>query len=176
MASQSKRPIHSFSTNFFGVVGYIGSSLVWLLVIFCGLFFLPAGVDSVSVTTFSESSSHSSYTEMSAPLRLLLVVLVFIVFWAFAYVASRVLSRVVKRITRTLGWKMNVLTLIRTKYIIHALGLLLLVALLMAAPMVIWIKIAVAMLGFLGGTIGVASISLQQLLAKRHRISATHLL
>ena len=167
----SKKHVNSFSTNFFGVVGYIGSSLVWLLAIACGVLLIPT--DSTSYWT---EVAPGSSADLSPVLRLMLVALVVIVFWAFWYVASRILSRIVRRIAGLFTKKVTREILIKTKYYIHAFGLQALVILLLFVPLYGWEKAAVALLGLLGGVAGIIAIWIQSRLAARHRVPIARIL
>lgn len=184
-AKKTQRYVHSFSTNFFGVVGYVASSLVWLLVLTCTLLLSPSSDGLVALT---ESSSEQTVVTLpgttieisqqsSSPvLSFLLVVLGIIVFWAFAYVASRVLSRVVRRVVGIFHKKVTAQNLVKIKYFIHAIGLMLLVLLLVLLPGFIWLKNAVALLALFNGVIGLAAIWLQYRLSQRHHVPVARVL
>lgn len=180
MATKQAKHVHSFSTNFFGVVGYIGSSFVWLLVFACTWLLLPndGPVPGISnIAGLQSSSSVSADTASLSPiLWLLMAALLMVIFWIFAYVASRVLSRVVRRLIGIVTKKAAADTLFKVKFAIHALGLLLLTVLLMVGPILPWMKMSITLLGLIAGIIGVAAIALQRLLARRHKVSFAHIL
>lgn len=182
----SKKHIHSFSTNFFGVVGYIGSSLVWLLVLTCTVLLLPSDNSFISVSETSRDATvvllpgtslvGESNISFSPFFSFLLTVLALIVFWAFSYFASRVLSRIVRRVVGLFHEKVTSQSLLKTKYFIHAIGLVLLAMLLLIIPGFIWLKISISFIGMLGGISGLCAIWLQYHVAKRHHVPIARIL
>lgn len=174
MATRKEKHVHSFSTNFFGVVGYICSSFVWLLVLMCLAISLPASDTSDAIYILSTEATSSQ--PVDAPLALLLSVLLAVVFWAFSYVAARILSRIVRRIAKLTSRTVSIGVLIKTKYYILAIGLVAFAVLLLFVPAYDWFRAAAALLGLLAGIGGVIAIWLQYHLAKRHRVPVVRLL
>ena len=181
----AKKPIHSFSTNFLGVVGYISTSVVWLLVCTCALLLSPVGSDvvtltqspQVSVVMTLQGTTTTVPNPPSSPLfSFMLGVLGVIVFWAFSYVASRILSRVVRRVVGIFHKKVTLESLFTVKYYIHVVGLTILSFLLLILPGYDWSKIAILMMAFLFGIGGFAALWLQRLFSKRHHVSISHIL
>lgn len=178
---KSKKPVHSFSTNFFGVIGYISSTLVWLLVIVCTLLYVQIGPDSsafsaidTAITKQPESSPAAVYN--SPVFKVMLSALLVIAFWAFSYVASRILSRVVRRVAGIFSKPVTAPGLFKTKFFIHAIGLVLLVVLLINVPAYMWLSSAISLLGLISGSIGIAALWLQRLLAAWHRVPFAQIL
>ena len=176
MAKANKKHAHSFSTNFFGVSGYIGSTLVWLLVFVCTLRMMPYGEQSnvmQELTGSREFVVAQAESGLPPELALLLSALLVIVFWAFAYFASRILTRAVRRIVglfhrRTKKDQAHLF--FSVKLFIHTLALVFLVPLLILVPALIWEKAAIGLLGMIGGILGLSAILLQRLAAKRHKV------
>lgn len=180
----SKKYVHSFSTNFFGVVGYIGSSAVWLLVLACTVLLTPSSGDIVTATEEAQrtitlpvdASSPAALSGASPFFNFLLIVLTCILFWAFSYVASRILSRVVRRVVGIFHKKLTAENLLKTKYFILVIGLVLFAVLLMLVPGYIWAKTALSSIGLVCGIVGLGATWLQYHLSKRHHVATVHLL
>lgn len=173
MATKTKAHRNTFSTNFFGVIGYLGSSMVWLLVLAVCALLLPS---SEAENYFFATLSGSAPEAKSPVLVFLLYALLVIIFWAFTYVASRVLSRVVRRVAGIFTKKLTADLLFRVKYSIHALGVVILTVLLIVSPLYIWTQTAIVLLGIVSGLGGIVAIALQRLLAKRHKVLLDHIL
>lgn len=170
MATKTKKPVHSFSTNFFGVLGYVGSSFVWLLAITASVYLLPVSEDVQSVWT-SVATDVSTESEAASPLlTMLLYVALIAVIWAFAYFASRILSRIVRRIGLLFSRKVTYDVLFKTKYFIHAWGLILLVLMLLIAPIDVTEKNTIALMGLVSGLVGISAVVVQRRLTERHKV------
>ncbi|MBI3888956.1 hypothetical protein HY312_00045 [Candidatus Saccharibacteria bacterium] len=181
----SKKYVHSFSTNFFGVIGYIGSSLVWLLVLTCVVLLTPSSGDVVAITEEAQraitlpldtNTAAAASSSESPFFTFLLSILALIVFWAFSYVASRILSRIVRRVVGIFHKKVTAENLLKTKYFILAIGLMFFALLLMVVPSLIWLKISISLIGLIAGFVGLGAIWLQYHLSKRHHVPIAHLL
>ena len=182
---KAQKTIRSFSTNFFGVVGYVASSVVWLLVLTATLLLSPSGEGVVvltetpyepTVVSIPGTSIEVSQPVSSPIFSFFLGILALIVFWAFAYVASRIISRVVRRVVGIFHKKLTSDSLVKIKYFIHVIGLVILVLLLVLIPGFIWMKNAIALLALLSGSIGIISIWLQHRLSKRHHVPIARVL
>lgn len=105
--------------------------------------------------------------------RMLLSVLLAIVFWAFAYFAARILTRVVRRIVRLFhkrSKKELTSVFFSVKLFIHTLALVMFVPMLILVPALVWEKAAIGLLGMIGGILGLAAILLQRVAATRHKV------
>lgn len=179
---------HHFSVNFFGAVGYGALVFLWLLV-------LTALMGLVATTTQSQTSSASfstlvlgdlgtqidSATEPTQPLstslRFGLLALLGVLGWIFLYFVAKVASRSVRHMLRLFGQKVTIESLATFKFFIAAAGLIGLVVLLQFLPYELsYIKVAVALLGFVGGIIAVAAIWMQKIIVQRYRVAIDHVL
>ncbi len=186
MASKAvKKPIHSFSTNFLGVVGYVGTTVVWLLVFTCMILLSPMSADVVELTqdsqdpvviTVSGKTIPAPSASTSPLFSFMLGILGLVVFWAFSYVASRILSRVVRRVVGIFHKKVTLESFFKTKYYIHVIGLTILSLLLLILPGYDWFKIAILLLAVVSGLGGFATLWLQRLFSKRHHVPISHIL
>jgi hypothetical protein len=177
---KSSKPTRSFSTNFFGVVGYVCSTTIWLLVLTCTLLATTVSTSLLSiqrtdatttVTLLPEAADQSNATMVLTPLAsFFLSILLAILMWAFSYVASRIISRVVRRVVGIFHKKVTLESLSKVKYSIHALGVVLLLALLYIMPGLLLTKSFIALIAVLSGVGGLVAIWLQVRLARRHKV------
>ncbi len=134
----------------------------------------------VLVTPLARMSQLSPVHEPSAQAPLAMIffvgILLFIVFWAFSYVASRLLSRAIRRLARLSGRRLSNELFFKTKYMVHALAILLLLAFVALAPVLLTLKSAIAILGGIAGAVGMVAIAVQRVVAKRHAVPLEHIL
>lgn len=179
---------HHFSVNFFGAVGYGALVFLWLLV-------LTALMGLVATTAQPQASSASfttlvlgdigtqidTATEPAQPLntslRFGLIALLGVLGWIFLYFVAKITSRLVRHMLKLFGQKVTVESLATFKFFIAAAGLIGLVILLQFLPYELsYIKVAVALLGFVGGIVAVAAIWIQKLIVLRYRVAIDRVL
>lgn len=178
MTKLSHRP-HTFSSNFIGSIGYLCTLLVWLLVLnaLIQIFTLQAVLSNVSSPFYAVlpgTSAHqlaSSESDQMTASKFLLIGLLLVVVWALVYIASRIGTKIIRHFLRLFGKKVTIDTLVRAKYFWLGLGLLLLAALLLFIPnALVYLKMPLALIGFIAGCVGVGAIWAQSVLAARYRL------
>ncbi|MFZ1360905.1 MAG: hypothetical protein WAS27_02685 [Candidatus Saccharimonadales bacterium] len=178
MTVKKPKQIRTFSTNFFGVIGYISTTFVWLLVITGVILAFPLSVNETAqrvvmtpLERMSMVTPTTQSTQATAPVLVFFVSILFvIVFWAFSYMASRILSRVMRRLAHLASRRISGEVFFKTKYAVHAAGLVSLLLFVALAPVALSTKSSIALLGGLAGLLGMAAIAMQRQLAKRHHV------
>lgn len=176
MATKTKKPVHSFSTNFFGALGYVGSSAVWLLAIATSVYLFPSTDAIVTVWSTFATETTSESIAPSPVIAFLLYAVLAVAAWGFVYFAARILSRVIRRIGLLFARKVTYDVFFKAKYFVHALGLVVLVIMLLIAPAGLLEKNFIAFMGLISGLAGISAIVIQRRLTDRHMVPVEYLL
>lgn len=177
MTKSPHRP-HTFSSNFIGSLGYLCTLLVWLLVLnaLIQIFALQAVLSNVSSPLYAvlpglSAQVASGESDQMTAIKFLLIGLLLVVVWALVYIASRIGTKIIRHFLRLFGKKVTIDTLVRAKYFWLGFGLLLLAILLVFIPnSLVYLKMPLALIGFIAGCVGVGAIWTQSVLASRYRL------
>jgi hypothetical protein len=184
MTTKASHHGHTFGINFFGTISYISILFVWLLVI--DTIATIASLTQVLVTasnslttlggTTTQTTTQTSVQD-HASLQFLLVIALVVFTWIFCYLVAKTMSHTLRHFFVLFGRKLTIVSLSTVKYFILSAGLIGLVILLQFVPSDLnLIKMAIALLGLVGGLAGVTSIWLQRIAVERHRIAIAHVL
>ena len=157
--------------------------MVWLLVLLCLWAWVPVSAETTTPTdviaaiVFGDDVPVGGVDASPAPgVAFVLSILLIVVFWGFSYFASRILSRIVKRLDGLFIKKPTITSVYKTKLGVHAVGILALAVLLSVTPFSYLTQSAIILLGLFSGVAGTAAVPLQHHVAKRHKVPFDHYL